>query len=72
MVPRWGHPKDGPMNLVLGRTVVLYRTKACKRLITVDKVWRGWRWKLLISRWLVRAFKARALGSSPRRLTIFQ
>ncbi len=41
-------------------------------VLAADKVWRGWRWKLLISRWLVRAFKARALGSSPRRLTIFQ
>ncbi len=54
------------MELILGRTVVLYRTKTCKRLITVDKVWRGERWKSLISRWLLRAFKAGARGRLQR------
>ncbi len=48
LVPRRCHPNDGPTNLILGRTVVLYRTKACKGLITVDKVWRGETWKSLI------------------------
>jgi hypothetical protein len=37
-VPRWCHPNDGLLKVVLGRTVILYRTTTCKRLITVDKV----------------------------------
>ena len=58
--------------MVLGRTVVLYRTTACKRLITVDKVWRGIKSKSLILGRLVRALKARTLGSSPEILPLLK